>query len=970
MLLAMLLFVPIGTKAQQSLGDELSDNVAFEAFQQGQYQKVIKSYQGHSRLDPDDKILYLLSRLKLGEDVTKHIAVWIKENDKHPRLTLARFYQAEFYFYKGDTSRAGSYLKKVPHRELSENDRASFGFISGLISLKNRNYKAAENYFKISEKSGFSSSSELAYYQGFTKYHLGSNDEALSLFELAMNDPVLGLSSKFFIAKIQLESGNHDEVITLAQSEITDRKSRVNSGFYQMIGEAYASKEDLPKSDAYFEKAIEVHPGRPTAALYYQAGVSKFKLGNESKALVYLTEAGIGSGPYAQLSAFQLGRLHIKGGNYEKALAAFKEATSSVEKAIKEESIYQSTMLTAKLGRFTEVIVYSNDYLKQFPNGRWKNDIEDMIAQSYLRTSNYDQAIEHLESLGIRGVQQEDVYQKVTYQKGTLLFNDGRFDEAQKWFLKSLQYQVNSDLADEAHFFIGEILMQKEDYKSAISSYQRQSDLNSLSDYSLGYAYFNLRSYDQAIPHFKNASTVAPDDFQEDARLRLADCYYATKAYESALREYAKLKAGDYVLFRKGLVQKGLGKIEQARSDFSKVTAKSSWKDDAIFQNALLEFEIASFEKAEAGFSELIVNHPRSIFLSKAYLYRATTRSNTKDFPGAMTDFQHVLKNHIQSEEAFSAILGLQELKQKGVATGDIDKFIEDYKIANPEDGSLELVEFESAKSDYFDLAYKNAIPKLATFIRGYPKSRFKVEAQYYLGDSYYRTQQLEEANTVFQKQKFARSIYTGRVLNRLGNINYQLMDYQEGIESYKILLSLNLSPKDNFNALSGLMDSYFADAEYDSAVHYATAIARSEWKPTGAVRKSTYVKAKSYLKLRQYDMAKEILTELHQGTDQYAAEAGFELGKLIYLAGEYDETLELLFANVEKFGSYTEWTEKSYLLIADAYVGKQELFQAKATLRSIIQHGRNADVREEAQKRLNEIEGTVSQDTTQVKEE
>ena len=956
--------------AQQSLGDKRESHSAFEAFQQGQYLKVINSFDSQNPRNANEQILYLLSKLKAGDDTSKEIAEWIDQNEKDPLLMLAHFYEGEYFFYQGDTVKSSHYLKKVRYPELSEQDQAAFGFIYGLISLQNKKYKSARSLFNISEKNGYDDPSELAYYQGFTLYHLDLKEEALNSFGEAQDHPHLGLSSKFFIAKIQLELANYDEVISLAQGELNEQKSKVNAGFHQLIGEAHALKGNLSKADAYFDQAIKIHPGRPTAALYYQAGVSKFKLGNQDKALNYLTEAGIGAGPYAQLSAFQLGRLHIKRKEFEKALTAFKEATSSEDNVIQEESIYQSAKLNAKLKRFTEAINYSNDYLRKYPEGQWKDEMEDLIAETYLRTSDYDLAISHLEKVGLRGAKQQEVYQKVSYQKGTLLFNDGNFDDALPWFQKSLSYPLVAELSDEAHFFIAEILMQKGSYTKAIASYKNQRSLNPMSHYGMAYAYFNQRAYTQAIPHFKSASLITEPDFKRDATLRLADCYYATKAYERALTTYSELNDSDYVLFQKGLVLKNIGKIQQARRSFSLVSSASSWKDDALFNKALLEFEIAAFENAESGFSELITNHPQSIYRSRAYLNRGTTRSNRKNLSGAVSDYEYVIDNYIQTGEAFSAILGLQELKQKGVATGDIDSYIALYKRANPEDGSLELVEFESAKSDYFDLAYSNAIPKLISFNKAYPKSKFKSEAQYYLGDAYYRTQQLERANEVLQKQKFVRNNYTGRVLDRLGSINYQLQNYDQSIDAYELLLGLNLSAKDNFNAMEGLMDSHFAVNHFERAIQQADKILRSDWKPANADRKAMHTKAKSQLRLDQIDLAKKSFNELSKGTDQYAAEAAFQVGKLTYEEGKYDEALEMLFLTTEKFGSYIHWIEKSYLLIADVYLAKEELFQAKATLRSIIQHSKNDEIRNEAQRRLDKIETTIMIDTTQVKEE
>lgn len=963
-------FLSFGIYSQQSFSDTEKSHEAFEAFQQEQYKSVIDEYQSNNSLNQEDEeILYLISKLRSGEDVSKEIESWIRQNKNDPLITLANFYQGQFHFYQGDSVVSRNYLKRVRHQELSEKDRALYGFIYGVLQLHNKNYRNAIKLFAIAKVNGFDNQTELSYYQGFTSFHLGQKEEAFQAFSNAQNDPNLGRSSKFFMAKIKLEEGKYEEVIAIAKGELSENKSVVNAGFYQLVGEAYALQNNLAKADAYFDEALRVHPGRPSAALYYQAGVSKFKLGSQEKALEYLTESGTASGLYAQLSAFQLGRLHSKRAEYEKALTAYKEATSADDEKIKEESTYQTANLSAMLERFTEAITYATDYLEKFANGQFNQQMEELIAEMYLRTSNYEMAISHLEQLGIRGARQQEAYQKVTFQNGLLSFNDGSFDDARTWFNKSLKFPLQGKLKDEAHYYLAEIFMQNGAYSRAIQEYQNQSSLDTRSYYGIGYAHFNLRSYQKAIPFFRSVADSKTASFQQDATLRLADCFYATKTYESALETYEKVPNSDYTSFHKGLILKSMGKIQQARISLSLVSSDSPWKDDAIYKKALLEFEIAAFELAEQGFTSLIVRFPQSEFIPKSYLNRAIAKGNRQNWKSALEDYQYVLDNHMKSDAAFSAILGLQELKQKGVLSEDLDIYIAAYKQSNPQNESLELVEFENAKSHYFDLSYAEAIPKLSDFINDYPESRFRSEAHYYLGDALFRTQQLEQSAETFEKQKFLRSPFTGRVLHRLGSIYYVLENYNEAIESYQMLLELNLSAKDNFIAWEGLMESYYASNSYLPAIQEVKNVLQSDWKSPNADRKAFYINALAKLALSD-SSARSALVLAANGTDKYAAETSFLIGQLLFEEANYEEAIDHLFNHIETFGSYVQWVEKAYLLIADVYIARSELFQAKATLRSIIQHGKYEELRKEAQNRLNEIEKVSTPDTTQIEDQ
>jgi tetratricopeptide (TPR) repeat protein len=946
--------------AQTSIGSKLESSSVFDLFQEEQYEKVIMDLNRKRDLSRDEEFILSLSQLKTRQGNTITLEDIVKRNPDHSLTPLARFYLGEYFFYNGDSIKSRYYVNKTKSQGLSKKDQSKYSLIIGVQSLETGNYKKAKSFFSQAQKLEFEDKKKLVYYQAFTDYHLGNQNEALNGFLLSSDGGEYAVSSQFFIAKINLDLGKYEEVIALAQFELSDEKTVTNSGFYQLIGEAYAKKNSVAKADAYFDKAIQLHPNKPSPALYYQAGVSKFKIGNDAKAIKYLTEAGIGAGEYAQLSAFQLGRLYLQRKELDNALVAYTEASSSNDASIKEESLYQVSKLHAQLADYSQSLNYCNDYLKNFKEGKWALEIQELIAETYLRTSNYDLAIEHLESLGVSGIAQQSVYQKVTFQKAQLLFNDAKFDQSIAWFNKSNKYPVDSKLINESLFHIGEAFMAQEQFQRAIQSYAKQSNPTALTYYGLGYAYYNLEDYTRAIEPFERFIRIAAGDLKIDGQVRIADCYYASKRYPEALAIYTSLEKqsqSSYLRFQIGLVQKELGNYEAAISSLKKVDNKSSWNDDAIFNIASLLFEKANFEEAEKRYSLLISNSPKSQLLSKSLLNRAISYSNLNLLQESKKDYERILDDHLSSKEAFSAILGLQELKQKGISVNGLDNKIANYKAANPNDNSLEAVEFESAKAQYFDLDYAGSIKALKAFIKEYPKSVYLPEAKYYMADAFYRGNQFEEALQVFNTLKTYRNNLTGRVLSRLGEINHQLFKYDEAIEAYQQLLVLALSPKDSYNARLGSMKVYSDQLDYPNAIRMADEILNEEWKPLNAESMAILFKARSLMGLNNESLASLEFKKIAKGSDVIAAEANYQLAMIDFRKKDYNASLERLFALNAAFGSYAEWIDRSYLLISDIYLETDQLFQAKATLRSIVEHSKNQKVIQLAHEKLISIE-------------
>ena len=118
---------------------------------------------------------------------------------------------------------------------------------------------------------------------------------------------------------------------------------------------------------------------------------------------------------------------------------------------------------------------------------------------------------------------------------------------------------------------------------------------------------------------------------------------------------------------------------------------------------------------------------------------------------------------------------------------------------------------------------------------------------------------------------------------------------------------------------------------------------------------------------------AEDLLLGLINGIkDENAAEANYELAQLYFNAGKYGNSLQTLFELNKNFAQYDKWLGKSFLLIADNYLKQGELFQAKATLNSIIDNAEDEELKKLAGKKLLQLEKlekevVIEQDSTAV---
>jgi TolA-binding protein len=89
--------------------------------------------------------------------------------------------------------------------------------------------------------------------------------------------------------------------------------------------------------------------------------------------------------------------------------------------------------------------------------------------------------------------------------------------------------------------------------------------------------------------------------------------------------------------------------------------------------------------------------------------------------------------------------------------------------------------------------------------------------------------------------------------------------------------------------------------------------------------------------------------------------EAKYKIAEIQFASKAYKQSNETLFSLIKDYQAYTLWVGKAYLLIADNSVALDNAFQAKATLKSLIEKFPLESIKEEARVKLKAIEQSES---------
>jgi TolA-binding protein len=681
-----------------------------------------------------------------------------------------------------------------------------------------------------------------------------------------------------------------------------------------------------------------------------------------------------------QAGSYYLGVCYLKKDLKQFALNSFDVAASlEADPGIQEDAWFQAGKLSYDLEKFAEAIDILKDFTESFPSSRYLSEANDLIGEGLLQTQDFEAALAYLDKNKTKSDRLRLAYQRAAYQQGTVYFNNGNPSKASEMFQLSLKNPADKEAQLAAQFWLGESLLQDRKYALAAQEFAaclrcdgiNESPYRQKALYGQGYALLNQKDYSKALLSFRECLQEIEKSGRKqeaaDCQLRLADCLYATKDYNNALAAYDKaMDAGigemDYAFFQKGSVYSILKDYEKARTNYSVIAEKypkSRLFDQALFQKTQMDFEAGNYQAAIKGYGSIIEQLDGSAVIPYCYLNRGISASNLKEFEIAATNFKHIIDNYPSHQTANSAILELQETL---VQTGDVDQlndYIAKYKKANPESDALESIEFESCKALYNNQKYDKAIVGFQEYLKNYENSSYAPEARFFLAESMYRGGSRQDAMSLYKDiLSKGKSNWFIRSSFRMAELEYSAGNYRAASDRYSLLLDgIVKTNKDINNASMGLIESKFQLARYDTVSLLCSELLKRENLSVDISNKTSLYAAKVFVGKAEYEKAiDELLTTVNNAQDINGAEAQYLVGEVFFKQGKHNESLAALFELKSRFAAYPKWYNKGFLLMADNYVAMNEIFQAQATLKSIIENAKDKETVNAAKTKLASI--------------
>ncbi|WP_080239781.1 tetratricopeptide repeat protein [Spirosoma rigui] len=903
---------------------------------------------------------------------------FVKNHSQHPKAGQLYGDLGTYYYTRQDYPKAIGFLEKAVAQGGNSASQTAYSYQLAIAYYNTQDLqKALPLLNKVKTDPNSPDAPAASYYAGVINFRNKNYNEAVADFRRVESNPIYQNQVPNWIAQALYRQRRYDELLSYTEPLLRRNNGAGLSEVALFTAEVFYQQNQFAKAIPYYKQYVNATGTKAPAAVKFRYGQSLFRTGAYPDAITQLKPLAGGKDTTAQYAAYTLGVSYLQTQNPTFALTAFDQAGRlSFNREIQEEALFNHAKLQVDQNRGADAVRELTAFLKQYPDSKFENEANELVGEAYFASNNYPAAIAYIEGLKKRTPKINATYQRLTYNQGVSDFNAERYQQAVANLDKSLRYPVDNALQQAAQFWKAESYSAGKQYDTAIPLYASiakggAGEYATKSLYALGYAYYNKKDYTRALPYFRDfvsRGASADDQAQvQDATLRLADSYFAGKQYDNAMRYYDQAIAQnapdkDYASYQKAVILSYVGRDAEAKAQFDQVQRQypnSRFVDESLFQTANVDFEKGAYQVAIRGFTKLIQDKPNSSLVPAALLKRAIAYGNLQQYDPAVADYKRILSDFGDSEQAKSALLGIQNTLNDAGRPEEFSQVLGQYKKGNPGSTDVERVQFDNAKNIYFSEKYAQAIQSLLAFMQEYPASPGTNEARFYLAESYRQTN--DPANALRYYNLIVtdnRSEFLVRAATRAAELELKQKNYPQAVRNYRSILNKADSKADQVTAQLGLMDTYFVYPKLDSAATLAREVLTVGNVVPGAQNRAQLMLGKVAFAKNDYKTAQaEFEKTIALAKDVNGAEAQYYLGDIQYRQKKYKESVATLLKFNELFADFEYWKGKAFILVADNNVAQEEFAQAKAVLNSIIENSTNEVIIAEAKQKLAGLE-------------
>ena len=715
-------------------------------------------------------------------------------------------------------------------------------------------------------------------------YHQSRFLEALKQFEDILSDPRaknIKDAVLYWMAEVHFKGNNFDNSADYYKMviDLFPKSTYVPSAYYS-LGWCLFQEQKYSEAKDYFKTVVEKYPREP------QAKDAAFKL---LETLYNLKDyAALKDKLKGDIKAYakdpsRLAYLYFYQAEADFYLENFNDASDSYNRVIKSTDD-QKLRALSNLG----------------------------LAWSDLKLKRYKEAEQEIAEINMESLEKRSI-DVLLLAKAILMAETSRINEAGKIYDQIISSTQDPLVLVQAYLGKAEVFYNAAEYALAIETYKEalnkidaSVNLGEVTDklhHSLAWAYLKHGDFKEAIKEFQQIVKETDDKiFKVSALCQIGDTYQdslnyskAQEAYEAILRDYPDSLYSDYVQY-----QLGLNLLKSSNYDgaiLSFLALKKNYPSSKLLDDAAYALGLAYFQKQDYSSS-------RDIF----------------------SKFDQEFRDSVLKPEA--AYLFGSSLFNLGKYNEAIEVFKNIVRLYGQDRDLAQRAEFEIADCFYQIGNESEAMNRFKALRAKYPDSNLTAETVWWLGQYYYRHNDLGLARRYFSAliSDFPGSILVPDAYYALGLSYEDEGRHDEALENLRKVLELRKSDLAGQAALA-IADIFSRQDNSEAAFKGYNDILKAYPNLSGLV----YPKiADLYFKNGDFTQAVDYYRKsMDLVSVREIPGIQFKIGEVLQAQGKLDEAIEEYLKVTYLYSENNALVVKSLLRVASIYESKQNFKEA-----------------------------------------
>ncbi len=761
-------------------------------------------------------------------------------------------------------------------------------------------------------------------------------------------------SANYFAGETYLRRGETEKAIPYFKTAIANKETNdyVDHSIFSLAS-AYERLSDYEEAVRYYDDLLTFHYSSPLAPYaQMRIGICYFNLEKYDNVILELSDPLIDELPQEKINEvkFVLANAHFRLNEFKDAEEIYKSLLNAApSKEEKEKVKFGLAWVNFKLKDYDSAFKIFDELISSDVDSiamkslYWSAECKRYSGKEKEALAIYEEFLDNYPS--------EELTPNVKFNVGLIYYNLRQIPRAERLLIAS-SIELEKGKAAALNL-LGEIALEKKDYKNAYNYFQRaleetRSSASELNNGALGLAVtdYYLNDYEKTINLLDKLRRENPGFQKDKVNFYLAEAYFATGKFNDALSHYNMIGKSDKRIYEQKLYGAAysyfnLGDYRNSAfyfADYIKRFPKSKKITDAKFRLADSYYGLKEFEKSSKIYKGLFtamgarLNDPYSYFQYGQTLFKAGEASEAvaqfnklqTKFPSSKyaDDSQYLIGwIYFQQGRFNDAIDAYREIfdrypesNLKPLALYSIgDSYFNLGKYDDAIAFYAKLIDDYPNSSSVFDavtgIQYcyvaknqpENAVQFLDEFIANNPSSKFADKVMMKKAELYYSNENYAMAKLSYQDivENFPRSKLTGEAYYWLGKCNAALNEKDEAEKNFRIVINKYLKTDMGVAAALELGKIYSEKEEYDKAIKlYDEITAKISQSPR--IVELLFLKATALVDKGEYAKAYEIFNQIIYYYDDtiFAAKSKIEMGIMELARGGY-ENAEILFKDL-----------------------------------------------------------------------